>query len=510
MEGAAIATTPWQRRAIVASIMLATLLQTVDMTIANVALPHMQGALSATLDQVAWVLTSYIVASAIMTPPAGVLADLFGRKRVMLISVVGFTIASMLCGMAGSVTEMVVFRLFQGALGAALIPLSQATLMSIYPPAKYGQAMAMWALGVMVGPIIGPTLGGFLTEAYSWRWVFFINVPVGILATVAIAAAVPRAERDRSRRFDVFGFALLSIAIGALQLMLDRGGSEDWFTSAEIVIEAAVSAVFFYMFVAHMFTSRAPFIEPGLFKDRNLSIGLLFGFIIGIVVMAVMSLWPPLLQNLMGYTVLDTGFTLAPRGAGVMLGIILMGRLSTKLDLRFLILFGFVLMAISLWWMAQFTLEVENRMIVAAGLLQGVGIGFVFVPVSTVAFQTLVPRYRNEAASMFNLIRNIGSSIGISILMTRLADMTQTQHAVLSESVTPFRDAFRLPQVQELWNLHQDAGLAALNQEVTRQASFIAYLTDFKLVMWMTLLAIPLLLLFRRGKGAPKPAPAAE
>ena len=496
---------PLNRGMITTSIMLATIMQVVDMTIVNVALPHMQGSMSATQDQVAWVLTSYIVAAAIMTPLTGILAAKLGRRRLFIASVVGFTLTSMLCGSATSLEQMVLYRVLQGAFGAPLVPLSQAVLLDTYPREKHGSAMALWGMGVMVGPILGPTLGGYLTEYYTWRWAFYINLPVGILALLGVLAFLPETRREAGRGFDFFGFALLSIAIGALQLMLDRGNSQDWFAAREIVFETVVAALALYLFIVHMFTAARPYIEPGLFKDRNFCAGLLLMFVVGVMLLATLALLPPFLQNLLGYPVLTAGYLLAPRGIGTMAAMFVVGRLIGKVDTRWLLLAGLALMAISLWEMTLFTLDVGVWPIVRSGIVQGVGLGFIFVPLSTAAFATLAPQYRNEAASMFSLIRNIGSSIGISLVVTVLGREAQIAHAELGGVLTPFREALRAPWLPPLWDWTTSAGVAALNAEVSRQALMIAYLNDFRFMMMLTLLAAPLLLLLR---AAPKPAPA--
>jgi len=481
------------RGLITVSIMLATIMQVLDMTIANVALPNIQGNLSATQEQIAWVLTSYIVAAAIMTPPTGFLADRLGRKRLFAVAVIGFTLTSMLCGAATSLPELVLFRIFQGMFGAGLVPLSQAVLLDTYPREKHGRAMAIWGIGVMVGPILGPTLGGYLTEYYSWRWIFYINLPFGILALIGILAFVPDGERNYERPFDLFGFALLSIAIGALQLMLDRGQSQDWFYSVEIMIEAAATGLFFYMFMVHMFTARRPFLEPGLFKDRNFAIGVFIMFIISIILLSTMTLLPPYLQNLMGYPVVTTGFILAPRGIGTMAAMMLVGVISGKVDSRAMIMSGLACTALSLWEMAAFNLNVSTWTVVHTGLLQGLGLGLIFVPLSTITFSTLAPHYRNEGTAMFSLMRNLGSSVGVSIMVTLLARQTQVNHSILAEQLTPFNQALASGN----WQLDTTRGLMALNGEVTRQAAAIAYLDDFRIMMVIILLAMPLIFLLR-------------
>jgi DHA2 family multidrug resistance protein len=469
--------------------MLATIMQALDMTIANVALPHIQGSMAATQEQISWVLTSYIVAAAIMTPPTGFLAARFGRKRLFIATVTGFTLVSMLCGAATSLEELVAFRLLQGAFGAGLVPLSQAVLLDTYPREQHGSAMAMWGVGVMVGPILGPTLGGYLTEFYSWRWVFYINLPFGILALLGILAFVPETALERTRRFDVLGFALLSLAIGALQMLLDRGEMKDWFSSTEIVVEAVLCGLCLYMFIVHMMTAEHPFLEPALFKDRNFVAGLLLIFVVGIILLATLSLLPPFLQNLMGYPVLTTGYLLAPRGLGTMMAMFVVGRLIGRFDVRLLVLIGLCLTALSLFEMAGFTTEVSAWTIVRTGIMQGLGLGLMFVPLSTIAFATLRPQHRTEATALFSLMRNIGSSIGISVVVTLLAQNTQVNHAELAEQVSPFNPLFRAP-LPPPFSLSDPTGLAAINSEVTRQAVTIAYLDDFLLMAYMMLAAI--------------------
>jgi MFS transporter, DHA2 family, multidrug resistance protein len=492
------------RGMITVSIMLATIMQVVDTTIVNVALPHMQGSLSATQEQISWVLTSYIVTAAIFTPLTGVLSDKLGRKQVFLFCVVSFVLASMLCGAATSLEQIVLFRALQGAAGAGLVPLSQATLLDVYPRDKQGSAMALWGLGVMVGPVLGPTLGGYLTEYYSWRWAFYINLPVGILAVLGILAFMPDTVRVARRGFDFFGFALLSIVIGALQLMLDRGNSQDWFGSTEIVLEATAAGLALYLLLAHMFTSDKAFIEPGLFADRNFSVGVVLMFMVGIMLFSSMALLPPFLQGLLGFPVITAGFVMAPRGLGTAVAMVVVGRLIGKVDTRALIALGLGLMAWSLWLMTKFNAEVGIYEILYSGIVQGVGMGFIFVPLSTAAFATLAPRYRGEGTAMFSLMRNIGMSIGISIVVTVLGRELQRTHALMSENVTPFRAALRAPGVPEFWSSLHGTGLFALNGEVTRQALTTAYINDFRLMLVMTFMAVPLLLLLR------KPAPVHE
>jgi len=490
------------RAFIVVSVMLATIMQALDTTIANVALPYMQGSLSAAQDQISWVLTSYIVAAAIMTPVTGWVTGRFGLRRVFLVSVFGFTVASLLCGNAGSLAEMVVFRLLQGVFGAALVPLSQSVLLDIYPKEQQGQAMAIWGAGIMVGPILGPTLGGWLTFNYNWRWVFYINLPVGILAFIGILTFVRETRRDRGLRLDFLGFALLSLGVGALQIMLDRGEQNDWFGSTEILIECAVALCGFWMFTWWTTVADRPFLNPELLKDRNFVGSCILIFVVGIILYATLALLPPMLQNLMDYPVTTAGLVMMPRGIGTMLAMVVIGRLISRIDVRLLLLAGLAITTFSLYQMTEYSLTMDWRPIVWVGVIQGIGLGFLFVPLSTVAFATLAPALRAEAAGMFSLLRNVGGSIGISLVVTVLDRMTQTAHASLAAQVTPFNPALQLPVVGHFWNIHSAAGLAALNQEVTRQAGMIAYIDDYKLMMVITLAAIPMLLLLRQAKPA--------
>jgi DHA2 family multidrug resistance protein len=494
---------------ITCSVMLATIMQALDTTIANVALPHMQGSLSATQDQVAWVLTSYIVAAAIMTPPTGFLSAKLGRKRLFTWCVVGFTIASMLCGGAQTLEQMVLFRLLQGVFGAALVPLSQSVLLDTYPREKHGAAMAMWGVGVMVGPILGPTLGGYLTEYYNWRWVFFINLPFGILALMGILAFVPETEKQKDKPIDFMGFAFLSLFIGSLQLMLDRGEILDWFSSNEIIVETVLAGLAFYMFIVHMLTHPHPFITPRLFKDRNLVTGLCFIFMVGIVLLATMALLPPFLQNLKGYPVITVGFVLAPRGVGTMIAMMAVGKMMGKIDTRLLILSGLLMTAYSLYQMVGFNLNTDQYTIVQSGVIQGLGLGFIFVPLSTITFSTLDPKLRTEAAGLFSLLRNIGSSIGISVVTALLSESTQINHADIAQHASPFKMMMQEGFLPQAWSLETARGLAALNAEVTRQAATIAYLNDFQFMMWVTLAAVPLLIFLRRPARSAGPPPAA-
>jgi DHA2 family multidrug resistance protein len=485
---------------ITVSIMLATIMQVLDTTIANVALPNMQGSLGAAQDQITWVLTSYIVAAAIMTPVTGWLADRIGLRELFIVSTGGFVVASMACGLATSLEEMILFRLLQGLFGAALVPLSQTVLLNINPREEHGKAMAIWGAGIMVGPIIGPTLGGYLTETFGWRYVFFVNLPVGILALSGLMAFLPESPR-RVRGFDFFGFAMLSIAIGALQLMLDRGEQVDWFSSPEMWLYLGLTLSGAWAFVLHITSGREhPFMEPVMFRDPNFVTALVMIFMVGMILLAGLALLPPMLQNLYGYPVITTGMVLAPRGVGTMISMIVVGRLVGKLDARILIFAGLSLTAYSLWQMTAFSPQMDWRPLVVSGVVQGLGLGLVFVPLSTLAFATLDPRFRAEAASLFSLVRNIGSSVGISIVATELShNMVAARSDIVSQltAANPNLDGYFAAAGGET-----AASLAQLGNLVQAQAAMIAYIDDFMLMFWLTLASIPLILLLRRP-GAP-------
>ncbi|HEX3865002.1 MAG TPA: DHA2 family efflux MFS transporter permease subunit [Stellaceae bacterium] len=487
------------RVAITASIMLATFMQGVDTTIANVALPHMQGSLSASQDQIAWVVTSYIVAAAIMTPLTGWLAGRFGIKYVFLISVIGFTITSAMCGAATSLTQLVIYRLLQGICGAALVPLSQSTLLQINPPERHAQAMAVWGMGVILGPIIGPALGGYLTDNYNWRWVFYINLPAGLLAATGIVLFIKATRHAHREAFDFFGFATLSLAIGALQMLLDRGELKDWFGSGEIWTEAIIAALGLYLFIVHTATATdRSFLNRDLLKDSNCVCGTLMMFLVGIPLYGTMTLLPEMLQTLMNYPVVTTGLVTAPRGIGTMAAMILVARLVGRLDIRLIILSGLLITVVSMWQMTGFSLQMGMGPVVISGLLQGFGLGFVFTPLSTVTFSTLPRNILTQGTAIFSLMRNVGGSIGISAVVALLAENTQVVHSRLVEHLRPDNPLLRAPMSGPGYDLMTKHGMAALNAEATRQAAMVAYLDDFKLMMLIVILAAPLLFLLRK------------
>ena len=479
----------------------ATLMQALDQTIANVALPYMQGSLSATYEEITWVLTSYITAAAIMTAPVGWLAARFGRKYLFITCLIGFTLASMLCGAAQSLDQMVAFRIIQGVFGAALVPLSQSTMMDIYPIEKRGQAMAIWGVGVMIGPIIGPTLGGYLTEMYNWRFVFYINLPFGILAALGLIFFMPSSHPNFNLRFDWIGFTVLSLGIGGFQMMLDRGQHKDWFSSPEIILEGVLGALGVYLFAVHMMTGTKPFIPPAMFRDRNFSAGAAVMFAAGTVLVSSSSLMAPWLQTLANYPVETSGLIMGPRGLGTMAAMLTGGRLTSRLDPRKLMAFGISMLIWSIWEMTSWTPDVAQWKIMATITVQGAGLGFLFIPLQVLAFATLPGQYRTDGASLFSLFRNIGAAIGVSVTSSMLAHNTQVLHEEIGSMVTPFNRALAQGgMVTRMWDPATAHGAAALDVLINQQAQIIAYNDDYKMMIFTTAPMFLLLLLMRRPR----------
>lgn len=486
-----------QRTMITVCVILAVIMQALDTTIANVALPYMQGSVSASSDQINWVLTSYIVAAAIMTPPSAFLARRFGRKTVLLWAIVGFVLASILCGVAQSLGEIIAFRLLQGLAGAALVPLSQGILLDIYSLKERGSAMALYGVSVMVGPVLGPMLGGWLTENLSWRWVFFINLPIGLLTLIGMMRYVVDTPADKESRLDWLGFGSLSVTIMATQLFLDRGEQLGWFSSPEILLEAVIAVSALYVFLVHTFTTKSPFISPALFKDRNFSLSVVFIFIIGITYLASLALMTPYLQNLMGYPVLKAGLAMGPRGLGTMVTMFLAGRLMSKVDSRWLLFWGLAFSAGSMWLMTGWTPQVSMQTIVYVGFIQGASLGLLFVPLSTIAFATLPHSLRADGTGLYSLSRNVGSSVGISIVSVLLVQNTQINHAQIGALITDFNRLLQSWPFNSLLNPATANGRAVLDGMISTQAIWIAYLDDFKLLMLLSLAVMPLLLLIK-------------
>jgi DHA2 family multidrug resistance protein len=499
---APIAVPGLRRNMVTICAMTATIMQALDTTIANVALPYMQGTLSASQDQINWVLTSYIVAAAIMTAPVGWIANRFGRKRTFIICSAGFTFASVLCGLAQDINQMVLFRLLQGVFGAALVPLSQAVMLDSYALHERAKAMSIWGMGVMMGPIMGPSLGAWLTETYSWHWVFFVNLPFGIFTVLGLMVFMDETKQDTKLRFDWFGFAALAIAIGALQVALDRGEQLGWLESNEVIAEFVISIAGFYYFFAHSFTTSRPFIQFALFKDRNFLTGCIFMAVMGLVLYSTMALASPYLQNVIGYPIITAGVLLASRGCGTFVAMMLVGRLMRYIEARTLIITGLSLTALSLYWMTAWTDQTGVPEIVTISIIQGFGFGLVFVPLSTVAFMTLPNHLRTDGTSMLTLMRNVASSVGISIVIAQLTEGGRRVYAILSEHITPFNHAMQMPDVSGMINLGTDKGRAMADVMVQLQAQIIAFSQDYQLVMFFILGSIPLAIMIGSTKAA--------
>lgn len=473
------------------AVMGASIIQFLDATIANVAVPHMQTSLGATFDSVTWVLTSFIIASAVATPIVGWLADQIGSRRLFLIAVAGFTLASMLCGIATSLPEMVGFRILQGIFAALIGPLSQTIMLDINPPSKHAQALGIWGMAVMVAPISGPMLGGWLTENYSWRWIFYINLPIGIPTLLILWWLLPSRPVQR-RRLDYLGFGLLAVGLAALQLMLDRGQGEDWFQSNEIIIEAGVAAACLWMFGVHIMTRTDTIIPHALLRNRNFLTTLLLMVGLGVVMMALAALLPPLLQNLLGYPVIDTGLLMAPRGFGVLISMWIATRCITIVGPRALVATGFGIAALSLWLMSRWSLDVTAEIIIANGFLQGLGMGLCFMPINMLAFATVPVANRTDGSGLMILARSLGASMGISLMTTMLARNIQTSHSDLVQQITSTSIAgIDLSAADRLGEIGV-AGLQMIDAMVNRQATMIAYINDFWMMAIIVALCVPL------------------
>jgi len=489
------------RLAVMGSSMLGTMLVMIDGTIANVALPHMRASVMASQDQIVWVLTSYLIAAAVATPLSGWMANRYGRKRIMVMSVVVFTGASAACGLATNLDELVLFRIIQGISGASIVPLTQALLLDINPPEQHGIAMSVYGMGSLLGPVIGPTVGGWLTDNFTWRWVFFINVPLGVLAFFGMSAFMSETRDRRISRFDFMGFAALGLFLSCVQLVLDRGQQLDWFNSWEIRLEAVGAAFFLYILVVHTLTARDPFVKPRLFRDSNFVIGQMVAMMLGVIIYGVATLLVPMLERLMGYPVMLTGMATAPRGIGSIAGMFVSGLLVTRVDPRILIGSGLAISSIALFQLSNVALSMDRSLVMWSCLIQGIGGGLVFVPLSTVIFSTMEPHLRNEGTSIYALTRSLGSSVGISLLQTLYSRSVTGFHARLVEGVRPDNPVlnFRAPTV----DLGDPRTLAIAQQEIERQSQMAGYASIYHGLAIAAAIAIALTALMRFGKRKP-------
>ncbi len=485
---------------LVIGVMLASMIQVLDSTITIVAVPHMQTSLGASTESITWVLTSYIIAGAVFMPITGWLAAKVGSRNLFLWSVSGFIIASMLCGLAQNLQQMVIFRAVQGLGGAFIGPLSQSSMLDSTRPSRRAQIMALWGMGVVLGPVLGPILGGLLTENWNWRWVFYVNVPVGAAALFMLWSQLPKRDLP-ARRFDLAGFLFIGVALASLQLMLDRGHRLDWFDSLEIWIYALISASAAWMALIQLATARHPLFDRALFRDFNLVAAMFFIFVTGGILFSSMALLPGLLQNILGYGVVETGALLAMRGIGVLISMQLASMLMrAKVDSRLLIGTGFAITGFSLYMMESWNLDIGLVEIGLPGLIQGLGIGLVFIPLNTTAFATLAPHLRTDASSLMNLFRNIGSSLGIAAMTAILSSNIQASHADLAANITAnttdYVDLSALDRYQDLGG----SLLSIADGMINRQAAMIAYIDDFHVMMWLALMTVPLVIFMRRPR----------
>jgi DHA2 family multidrug resistance protein len=499
---------PWL---IAASVMLATFMEVLDTSVANVALPHIAGNLSATPEEATWVLTSYLVSNAIVLPAANWFGRYFGRKRFLIVCIMLFTLSSALCGAAASLGLLIVARIAQGAGGGALQPIAQAVLMESFPPEKRGSAMAVFGLGVVVAPIIGPTLGGWITDTYSWRWIFYINVPVGILAVLMANTFIedpPYIRDQKPGRIDYLGFGLMAVALGAMQLVLDKGQEDEWFASSFITWFAILSATAAIAFIIWEVRSSEPIVDLRVLVNRNFAVGTSLMIVMGIVLYGTIALLPLFLQTLMGYPAVTSGMAVSPRGFGAITSMLIVGRLINRVRGRYLVMFGFSVLAYSIYLFSKINLEISISSIIWPNIISGFAMGFIFVPLTTMALGTLSNEQMGNASGVFNLMRNTGGSVGIAIVTTLLARGTQIHQAALVSHLTPYDPAFqeRLRQIAGGVAARGGSGLATqqayagIYGTLVRQATVLSYIDVFRFLSFLCLLSIPATLLFERVK----------
>jgi DHA2 family multidrug resistance protein len=503
---------PSIRVLIVIAVMTATLMQVLDTTIVNVALPHMEGSLSASPDQITWILTSYLVAAAIFMPLTGYFTDRLGQKKYLLISIAGFVAASALCGAATNIGQIVVFRLLQGIFGAALVPLSQAIMADIFPEEERGYAMALWGIGVMVGPILGPTLGGYLTDIATWRWNFYINIPFGILCFLLTWQILPDTPK-KSRRMDWPGLILISTTIGSVQYFLDRGNQDDWFSSTGICITAFLMVICFLGFLLHNIDrkNKTNVFDLSIFADRNFAVSSCLLGVYCLSLYGAMVILPLMLEGIFNYPVLTTGLVMAPRGIGGMISMLLAGMLLAKFDPRKVIMLGVLISIAGMYISTYYNLDISPGWIIGPLLLQGFGLGLIFVPLSAMAFSTLPGDLRSEAAGLFSLLRTIGGSVGISIVSTLLARLSQFEWNQLGGHIQPFNIATSKYLAVFHLKATSPQGIAILGNTLEIHTQMLAYINIFAFITWSIVLMIPLVLLFKKPLDKnPVSPPAAD
>jgi DHA2 family multidrug resistance protein len=503
------AANPWL---IASSVMLATFMVVLDSSVANVALPHIAGNLSASTDESTWVLTSYLVSNAIMLPAAGWIARRIGRKRLLLVSILIFTVASLLCGVALSMPMLIVARVLQGIGGGGMQPLAQSILLESFPPRQHGTAMAAYGVGVIVAPVIGPTLGGWITDSYSWRWIFYINLPIGLLALFMVNLYVedpPYLRKAFQGAIDYLGFGLMALWLGTLQLFLDKGQEADWFEAPWICWTAAISALALTAFIVREWISRDPIVQLRIFRDRNFAIGTVITCAYGFILYAATAMLPLFLQTMLGYSALQSGMSVSPRGLGAMASMIVVGMLVRKIDARLLMAFGFSLLGASTWMLSNISLEIGMRSVIVPNIINGFAMGFIFVPLTTMTLSRLRKQEMGNASGIYNLMRNIGGSVGIAsitALLVRGGQIHQNYLAANATASNPLAGLYVRGLQAKLMASGADAvtaqhkALGVFYRSVQQQASVLAYADNFRLIALLAFACIPLLLLFQQLK----------
>lgn len=476
-------------------VLMASLLHAINMSTAYVALPSIQGNLAASPDQIGWIITSFVVATAVGTVLTSWLSLRIGRRRLFLASIVAFTATSALCSVVGGFEELVAARMLQGFVSAPLLPLSQAIMLDIYPRRRHGFAMSIWSMGMILGPIIGPTLGAILTEWYGWRYVFAMNVPIGVVAFVGVLFTLPKVA-EKKQRLDWVGVVSLITAVVCLQMLLDRGDRLDWFESTEIVVEAMLAALAFYIFIAHCLTSKDPYLNLAIFRDRNYLVGVCLIFIFGIAVFSSLFILPLFLQNVQNYPVMAAGWIVSVRGVGTMLAMMMGGFLADRVAAKYLIFAGLACVGIANFLMMQWNAEVSPDAIAWVTMVSGFGMGVMWVTLSTVTFSTLPSAFRTEGVAMFALIRAIGASVGTSVIVTILVRSSQINYIELRAHISPYSDPLR-----GIGPLDLISSIKTLQNLVFAQAEAIAYLNTFSFLAAVSVVAMPLVFLLKPKRG---------
>ena len=488
-----------QRIMITVPVLLASLLHSINMSTAYVALPSIQGNLSATPDQIGWIITAFVVASAVGTVLTGWMSQKIGRRAVFLCSIAGFTITSLLCATAVDLGQLVLFRMLQGLVSAPLLPISQSVMLDTYPREKHGFAMSIWSMGMILGPVVGPTIGAVLTEFYGWRYLFLLNIPMGVIAFLAIFPTMPKTP-SRPQPLDWIGVSALIIAVSAFQLMLDRGERQGWFESTEIIVEAFVAALAFYIFIVHCITGKNPYLNLAIFKDRNYAIGCCLIFAFGIAVFSSLFVLPIFLQNIQDYPVISAGWVVSARGIGTMIAMFSGGFLADRFQAKHLILTGLICVGASNYMMTGWSADVGLEEIIWVTVFNGFGMGVMWVTLSTVTFSTLAPELRVEGASLFALIRAIGASVGTSLVVMILVRSTQINYSELREHIHFGNEALQALGSSLPWSLDTAGGIAALSALVSKQAMMMGFLNDFVFLVAVAIVAAPLVFFLKKPK----------